>query len=109
MVVRWVSKPCTVTLDPQACAERIKNDESGEAHCTGQVRRSCRKPDGECARMGVSWLVWSIPLGEHSLPCEWGGACMQPLTGSIACYLQYFDYWRCVDKCVAPRLFEKLK
>jgi hypothetical protein len=33
----------------QACVERIKADESGEAHCTGQ----------------------------------------------------YFDYWRCVDKCVS--------
>lgn len=62
MVVRWVSKPCSVTLDPQACAERIKNDESGEAHCTGQVRRFCRKTDGKGAPMGVPWLVWSMPL-----------------------------------------------
>ena len=41
----------------QACEERIKSDETGEAHCTGQ----------------------------------------------------YFDYWHCVDKCVAPRLFAALK
>lgn len=41
----------------KACAERIKSDESGEAHCTG----------------------WA------------------------------FDYWRCIDKCVAPKLFARLK
>ncbi|WRX15878.1 Ubiquinol-cytochrome C reductase hinge domain - like 2, partial [Theobroma cacao] len=22
---------------------------------------------------------------------------------------QYFDYWSCVDKCVAPKLFSELK
>lgn len=41
----------------KACIERIKSDESGEAHCTGQ----------------------------------------------------YFDYWSCVDKCAAPKLFARLK
>ncbi|XP_020244450.1 cytochrome b-c1 complex subunit 6-like [Asparagus officinalis] len=41
----------------QACVERIKDDESGNKHCTGQ----------------------------------------------------YFDYWLCVDSCVAPKLFHKLK
>ncbi|KAH7662246.1 ubiquinol-cytochrome c reductase subunit 6 protein, partial [Dioscorea alata] len=40
----------------QACVERIKGDESGSKHCTGQ----------------------------------------------------YFDYWTCVDTCVAPKLFGKL-
>ncbi|KAI3912955.1 hypothetical protein MKW98_019308, partial [Papaver atlanticum] len=25
------------------------------------------------------------------------------------CTGQYFDYWSCVDKCVAPKLFSKLK
>ncbi|KAL6767010.1 QCR6 [Auxenochlorella protothecoides x Auxenochlorella symbiontica] len=44
-------------LEYEACGERVKNDTTGEAHCTGQ----------------------------------------------------YFDYWRCVDKCVAARLFDKLK
>lgn len=41
----------------KACAKRIKDDESGEAHCTGQ----------------------------------------------------YFDYWHCIDKCAAPRIFASLK
>ena len=41
----------------EACANRIKNDKTGEANCVGQ----------------------------------------------------YFDYWSCVDKCVAPKLFELLK
>ncbi|KAG5587678.1 hypothetical protein H5410_048112 [Solanum commersonii] len=30
-------------------------------------------------------------------------------SGSKHCTGQYFDYWQCVDKCVAPKLFEKLK
>ncbi|CAH1434101.1 unnamed protein product [Lactuca virosa] len=30
-------------------------------------------------------------------------------TGHKHCNGQYFDYWRCVDKCVTPRLFAKLK
>ncbi|KAM0937060.1 putative cytochrome b-c1 complex, subunit 6, ubiquinol-cytochrome C reductase hinge [Dioscorea sansibarensis] len=41
----------------QACVERVKGDETGHKHCTGQ----------------------------------------------------YFDYWSCVDACVAPKLFDKLK
>ncbi|XP_024980509.1 cytochrome b-c1 complex subunit 6-like [Cynara cardunculus var. scolymus] len=30
-------------------------------------------------------------------------------TGHKHCTGQYFDYWQCVDKCVAPTLFAKLK
>ncbi|CAN6374203.1 unnamed protein product, partial [Urochloa humidicola] len=30
-------------------------------------------------------------------------------TGHKHCTGQYFDYWSCVDKCVAPKLFKKLK
>ncbi|KAJ1264867.1 hypothetical protein BS78_08G034700 [Paspalum vaginatum] len=30
-------------------------------------------------------------------------------SGQKHCTGQYFDYWSCVDKCVAPKLFEKLK
>jgi hypothetical protein len=45
------------TNTKQECAERIKSDTTGEAHCTG----------------------WA------------------------------FDYWKCVDKCVAPKLFARLK
>ncbi|KVI01808.1 cytochrome b-c1 complex, subunit 6 [Cynara cardunculus var. scolymus] len=30
-------------------------------------------------------------------------------TGHKHCTGQYFDYWQCVDKCVAPKLFAKLK
>ncbi|XP_020260523.1 cytochrome b-c1 complex subunit 6-like [Asparagus officinalis] len=41
----------------QACVKRIKDDETGHKHCTGQ----------------------------------------------------YFDYWSCVDKCVAEKLFKMLK
>ncbi|TVU50979.1 hypothetical protein EJB05_02378, partial [Eragrostis curvula] len=30
-------------------------------------------------------------------------------TGQKHCTGQYFDYWSCVDKCVAPKLFDRLK
>ncbi|KAL6640369.1 hypothetical protein ACP70R_021492 [Stipagrostis hirtigluma subsp. patula] len=30
-------------------------------------------------------------------------------TGHKHCTGQYFDYWSCIDKCVATKLFEKLK
>ncbi|KAK7331676.1 hypothetical protein VNO80_28413 [Phaseolus coccineus] len=30
-------------------------------------------------------------------------------SGQKHCTGQYFDYWFCIDKCVAPRLFTKLK
>uniref|UniRef100_A0A0E0R4L3 Complex III subunit VI n=1 Tax=Oryza rufipogon TaxID=4529 RepID=A0A0E0R4L3_ORYRU len=30
-------------------------------------------------------------------------------TGHKHCTGQYFDYWSCIDKCVAPKLLEKLK
>ncbi|XP_039824739.1 uncharacterized protein LOC120686594 [Panicum virgatum] len=30
-------------------------------------------------------------------------------TGHKHCTGQYFDYWSCIDKCVAPKLFKKLK
>ncbi|XP_074272529.1 cytochrome b-c1 complex subunit 6-1, mitochondrial-like [Silene latifolia] len=44
-------------LNYQSCVKRIKDDESGSKHCTGQ----------------------------------------------------YFDYYSCIDECVANRLFAKLK
>ncbi|KAJ8768176.1 hypothetical protein K2173_021116 [Erythroxylum novogranatense] len=30
-------------------------------------------------------------------------------TGHKHCTGQYFDYWFCIDKCVAPKLFQQLK
>ncbi|XP_024968014.1 cytochrome b-c1 complex subunit 6-like [Cynara cardunculus var. scolymus] len=30
-------------------------------------------------------------------------------SGEKHCTGQYFDYWHCIDKAVAPKLFEKLK
>ncbi|XP_042065862.1 cytochrome b-c1 complex subunit 6-1, mitochondrial-like [Salvia splendens] len=30
-------------------------------------------------------------------------------SGQKHCTGQYFDYWSCVDKCVAPKLFQELK
>ncbi|GLT96899.1 hypothetical protein SLE2022_144900 [Rubroshorea leprosula] len=30
-------------------------------------------------------------------------------TGHKHCTGQYFDYWSCIDKCVATKLFAKLK
>ncbi|KAK6143730.1 hypothetical protein DH2020_024078 [Rehmannia glutinosa] len=30
-------------------------------------------------------------------------------SGHRHCTGQYFDYWRCVDKCVATKLFSHLK
>lgn len=29
--------------------------------------------------------------------------------GPAHCTGQYFDYWACIDKCAAPRLFARLK
>ncbi|XP_074369360.1 cytochrome b-c1 complex subunit 6-1, mitochondrial-like [Apium graveolens] len=40
-------------------------------------------------------------------------ACMKRIqgdtTGEKHCTGQYLDYWLCVDKCVAPKLFMELK
>ncbi|KAL8130536.1 hypothetical protein V2J09_019691 [Rumex salicifolius] len=40
-------------------------------------------------------------------------ACVRRIEGDESghkhCTGQYFDYWSCVDKCVAPKLIEKLK
>ncbi|KAF5189213.1 Cytochrome b-c1 complex subunit [Thalictrum thalictroides] len=40
-------------------------------------------------------------------------ACVKRIEGDESghkhCTGQYFDYWSCVDKAVAPKLFEKLK
>ncbi|KAI5597400.1 hypothetical protein BDE02_02G063600 [Populus trichocarpa] len=40
-------------------------------------------------------------------------ACVKRVEGDESghkhCTGQYFDYWYCIDKCVAPKLFSKLK
>ncbi|KAJ4915844.1 hypothetical protein Rs2_01394 [Raphanus sativus] len=40
-------------------------------------------------------------------------ACVKRIQGDDSghkhCTGQYFDYWQCIDKCVAPKLFAKLK
>ena len=38
-------------------------------------------------------------------------ACVKRIQGVEGghCTGQYFDYWHCVDKCTAPRLFSVLK
>ncbi|KAF8095090.1 hypothetical protein N665_0341s0017 [Sinapis alba] len=40
-------------------------------------------------------------------------ACVKRIQGDESghkhCTGQYFDYWHCIDKCVAPKLFAKLK
>ncbi|KAL5854879.1 hypothetical protein ACOSQ4_004681 [Xanthoceras sorbifolium] len=40
-------------------------------------------------------------------------ACVKRIQGDESghkhCTGQYFDYWSCIDKCVAPKLFAKLK
>ncbi|XP_022762099.1 cytochrome b-c1 complex subunit 6-like [Durio zibethinus] len=40
-------------------------------------------------------------------------ACVKRIQGDESghkhCTGQYFDYWSCIDKCVAPSLFSKLK
>ncbi|KAK4845385.1 hypothetical protein QYF36_004395 [Acer negundo] len=40
-------------------------------------------------------------------------ACVKRIQGDDSghkhCTGQYFDYWSCIDKCVAPKLFVKLK
>ncbi|KAI3805110.1 hypothetical protein L1987_27171 [Smallanthus sonchifolius] len=35
--------------------------------------------------------------------------CVKRVQADKHCTGQCFDYWQCVDKCVAPRLFAKLK
>ncbi|XP_056163228.1 cytochrome b-c1 complex subunit 6-1, mitochondrial isoform X2 [Syzygium oleosum] len=43
----------------------------------------------------------------------WVQACVKRIEGDESghkhCTGQYFDYWHCIDKCVATKLFEKLK
>lgn len=45
-------------------------------------------------------------LGEYQ-------ACVERIkadtTGEANCVGQYLDYWKCIDKCVAPKLFQYLK
>ncbi|KAF3963882.1 hypothetical protein CMV_011772 [Castanea mollissima] len=40
-------------------------------------------------------------------------ACVKRIQGDESghkhCTGQYFDYWSCVDKCAAPKIFSKLK
>lgn len=63
------------------CEERIKKD------TTGTFLRSCAD-------------LWRLP---HVY--LW----MRRAAGEAHCTGQAFDYWKCIDKCVAPKLFAKLK
>lgn len=202
----------------QACAERVEKDETGEAHCTGQVRarthgwlifvdgctRECFACAGRrrCGRLlepgdapgpatpgdgsgprrrwrrgrgrtgergrGERWdgtgrwhapadasacgrasrrpgtdrvqggqeqeegsgegglrrrRRWALLGGEGGVAWRGGELTAVAIAGAsgaaiaraslifvlLVRFAQYFDYWQCVDKCVAPKLFAKLK
>ncbi|KAK8948744.1 hypothetical protein KSP39_PZI005922 [Platanthera zijinensis] len=57
-----------------------------------------------------SALVGVATLGAFGLRKQ---ACVKRIqadeSGHKHCTGQYFDYWHCVDKCAAEKLFDKLK
>ena len=64
--------------------------EEGEDH-KAEIERSC-KPS--CVKQLMAYQACTKRIeGKHDAHC----------TG------QYFDYWHCIDKCAAPRIFAALK
>ncbi|AES63375.2 cytochrome B-c1 complex subunit 6 [Medicago truncatula] len=82
----WVKKGVHISLKMQSADEEPVDPKK-------LLEESC-KP--KCVR----------PLLEYQ-------ACIKRIQGDDSgqkhCTGQYFDYWYCVDKCVAPKLFTKLK
>ena len=79
-----------------------------------QVPGCIRGGHTPCARSCTRCLV-AVPGGGRD-PCNsWlpVQACAERIkgdkTGEANCVGQYFDYWKCIDKCVAPKLFSLLK
>ncbi|KAH0641202.1 hypothetical protein KY285_037788 [Solanum tuberosum] len=109
----------------QACTKRIEGDESGHKHCTGQYFDYWHcidkcvavklfdhlKSDEEVVDPKATMEVSCKPKCVRQLKDY--QACTRRIegdeSGSKHCTGQYFDYWQCIDKCVAPKLFEKLK
>ncbi|KAJ4835834.1 hypothetical protein Tsubulata_033039 [Turnera subulata] len=116
-------------LEYQACVKRVEEGEGkgehGDRHCTGQYFDYWNCIDKVVAPKLFSKLKADDEpvdpkkfLEESCKP-----KCVKPLlnyqacvkriqgdeTGHKHCTGQYFDYWSCVDKCVAPKLFTKLK
>uniref|UniRef100_A0A6N2KPB8 ubiquitinyl hydrolase 1 n=1 Tax=Salix viminalis TaxID=40686 RepID=A0A6N2KPB8_SALVM len=112
-------------LEYQACVKRIQDDETGHKHCTGQYFDYW-----SCVDKCVALKLFSKLKADEELidpkkyledSCK--PKCVKPLleyeacvkrverddSGHKHCTGQYFDYWFCIDKCVAPKLFSKLK
>ena len=88
----------------QACSERIKADTTGEAHCTGQVRQGgTRRPGG--AQPPGGYAVLSTLAGAVS---AMSGCEPFPTRTPSRPHTQYFDFWRCIDKCAAGKVFQKV-
>ncbi|XP_011042841.1 PREDICTED: cytochrome b-c1 complex subunit 6-like isoform X1 [Populus euphratica] len=74
-------------------------------------RPKCVKPLLEYEELKEMTLL-IVLCGTSSV---WGremSACVKRVEGDDSghkhCTGQYFDYWFCIDKCVAPKLFSKL-
>ncbi|KVI10957.1 hypothetical protein Ccrd_010625 [Cynara cardunculus var. scolymus] len=121
-------------IEYQACVKRVEGDDSGEKHCTGQYfdywhcidKAKYGSPLSSFVRLRLQTLgrAEEEPVDQKKYfedlckpKCvrawlEYQG-CVKRVeadeSGHKHCTGQYFDYWRCVDKCVAPKLFKKLK
>ncbi|WJX26276.1 hypothetical protein P8452_15221 [Trifolium repens] len=112
-------------LEYQACIKRIQGDDSGQKHCTGQYFDYWYCVDKCVApKLFTKLKADEEPVDQKRFleeSCK--PKCVRPLieyqacikrihgddSGQKHCTGQYFDYWYCVDKCVAPKLFTKLK
>ncbi|KAI5654420.1 hypothetical protein M9H77_31607 [Catharanthus roseus] len=85
------------------------------------IEESCKS---KCAQSFSDYLKWqktgnfvviAIPFFSENanLQDHDSKACARRIdsdnSGEKHCTGQYFDYWSCVDKCVAPKLFTQLK
>jgi ubiquinol-cytochrome c reductase subunit 6 len=84
--------PCSKKwVDYEACIARVKNDKTGEAHCTGQVRLG---------------RTWSCPDSLTAI----GGLTSRSLVSFLARNApQYLDFYACLQHCAVPRVFKTLK
>ncbi|KAL4568945.1 hypothetical protein LXL04_024566 [Taraxacum kok-saghyz] len=61
----------------------------------------------------TAYLEYKLILALNFLFIYYQQECVKMVAADVSrhkhCTREYFDYWRCLDKCVVPKLFEKLK
>ncbi|CAG9463530.1 unnamed protein product [Pedinophyceae sp. YPF-701] len=113
----------------QACAERVQADTTGarplqrqscapprragdtDVTSGGGRGRCCDhpgEPRGRPSRRPTGTWASLLRCPRQTQRCAHSLRAL-PAAGEAHCTGQYFDYWRCVDKCVAPKLFKHLK